>query len=835
MTLKRKSIKRSFVMLFIISLLFSLLQFHVFNYEKVEANSNYKIVGYYPSWGAYGRDYQVWDMDVSKVTHINYAFADICWDGRHGNPDPTGPNPTTWTCQDENGTIDVPNGSIVLGDPWIDVQKSNPGDTWDEPIKGNIKQLNLLKEQNPHLKTMISVGGWTWSNRFSDAAASQITRENFANSAVDFLRKYQFDGVDLDWEYPVSGGLPGNSTRPEDKQNYTLLLQEVREKLNIAGAEDGKYYSLTIASGAGPTYAQNTELDKIANVVDWINIMTYDFNGGWQTISAHNSPLYFDPAAASSNVPNAAEFNIEAGVQGHINAGVPAQKIVIGTPFYGRGWSSCSSDNNGEYQSCSAANDGTWENGVWDYTDLEDNYINKNGYVRYWNDVAKVPFLYNASNGNFITYDDVESFGYKTDFIKSNGLGGAMFWEFSGDRNKVLLNKLTSDLDSGGVPDNEAPTVPSNLRVTSKTSSSISLVWDASTDNVGVTGYIVTYGNQSINVGSLNATISGLAPNTSYTFTVKAKDAAGNVSVQSNAITETTEQSNDTTPPTIPTNLQVTAKTFTSVDLSWSASTDNEGVTGYTVSYDLGTVEVTETSVSINGLTADTTYTFTVTAKDAAGNISDETSIQVTTESPNSCPYPAWDENTEYAGGMRVTYNGKVYESKWWTVGEFPDQSDEWGVWKYISTCDGGGGEVDNEAPSIPSNLQITGKSSNSVSLAWDASTDNVGVTGYTITYDLGSVEVTNTTTTINGLSAETTYTFSVTAKDSAGNESEAVSIQATTDEGDPSGAEPWEAGVNYSANDEVTYNGNTYYCIQAHTSQIGWEPPNVPALWGLK
>ncbi|MFS1511639.1 fibronectin type III domain-containing protein [Chengkuizengella sp. SCS-71B] len=418
------------------------------------------------------------------------------------------------------------------------------------------------------------------------------------------------------------------------------------------------------------------------------------------------------------------------------------------------------------------------------------------------------------------------------------GFKGLMTWSINWDafNNFEFSNSHRAYLDSlTGQIDTQAPTVPSNLRVTGKTSSSISLAWDASTDNVGVTGYIVIYGNTSINVGSLNATISGLVPNTSYTFTVKAKDAAGNVSGASNAVTETTEQSNDTTPPTAPTNLQVTDKTSSSIDLNWSASTDNEGVTGYIVSYNFGTIEVTETTVSINGLTADTTYTFTVTAKDAAGNISDEASIQVTTDGPNSCPYPAWDENTEYVGGVRVTYNGKVYESKWWTVGEFPDQSGEWGVWKYISTCDGGGGEIDNEAPSVPSNLQITGKSSNSVSLAWNASTDNVGVTGYTITYDLGSVGATNTTTTINGLNADTTYTFSVTAKDAAGNESEAVSIQATTDKGDPSGAEPWEAGINYSVNDEVTYNGNTYYCIQAHTSQIGWEPPNVPALWGLK
>ncbi|GJM82552.1 hypothetical protein HMSSN139_50480 [Paenibacillus sp. HMSSN-139] len=134
----------------------------------------------------------------------------------------------------------MPNGTIVLGDPWIDAGKQFPGDTWDQPIAGNIHQLNKLKQANPHLKTIISVGGWTWSNRFSDVAASQVTRETFANSAVDFLRKFNFDGIDLDWEYPVAGGLPGNSYRPEDKQNYTKLLREIRNKLDAAGAADGK-------------------------------------------------------------------------------------------------------------------------------------------------------------------------------------------------------------------------------------------------------------------------------------------------------------------------------------------------------------------------------------------------------------------------------------------------------------------------------------------------------------------------------------------------------------------------------------------------------------------
>ncbi|MCM3340398.1 glycosyl hydrolase family 18 protein [Paenibacillus sp. MER TA 81-3] len=576
--------------------------------EEAAAGAGYKVVGYYPSWGAYGRNYQVSDMDVSKVTHVNYAFADICWNGIHGNPEPTGPNPQTWTCQDANGTINVPNGTIVLGDPWIDVQKNYPGDTWDEPIRGNIKQLNKLKLTNPHLKTIISVGGWSWSNRFSDVAASAAARETFANSAVDFLRKYQFDGVDLDWEYPVGGGLKGNSARPEDKHNYTLLLQAIRDKLDAAGAVDGKTYLLTIASGASPTYANNTELGEIAKVVDWINIMTYDFNGGWQTISAHNSPLYYDPAAASTGVPAAAEFNIEAGVQGHINAGVPAGKIVLGTPFYGRGWGGCANTGNGQYQQCAGApNVGTWEKGVFDYSDLESNYINRNGYTRYWNDVAKVPYLYNSSNGIFITYDDVESFGHKTAFIKSKQLGGAMFWDYSSDRKKVLLNKLTSDLQSG-------------------------------------------------NPGG----------------------------------------GNDTTPPSAPTNVIVTAKTATSVSLSWTASTDNVGVTGYTITYSSGSKNTPGTTATITGLTSGTAYTFTITARDAAGNVSPGTSIQVTTDSGGGtpCSAPSWGENTVYTGGQRVSYSGKIYEAKWWTQGDRPDQSGEWGVWKVIGDCAAAASEV---------------------------------------------------------------------------------------------------------------------------------------------
>ncbi|KGE16537.1 glycosyl hydrolase family 18 protein [Paenibacillus wynnii] len=451
--------RRNFAVGIVVALVLTLFSSLGTNVKSAHAATDYKLVGYYASWAAYGRAFNVADIDPTKMNVINYAFADICWNGIHGNSDPTGPNPVTWSCQNEQGqTINVPNGTIVLGDPWIDAQKSFGDDKWDDPIKGNLKQLWKLKEKNPKLKTVISVGGWTWSNRFSDVAATAATREVFANSAVDFIRKYQMDGVDLDWEYPVSGGLAGNSYRPEDKGNYVLLLQKIREKLNAAGTTDGKTYLLTIASGAGPAYIQNNNLAGISSVVDWINIMTYDFNGSWNTTTGHNAPLYYDPATAGTGLTEPANYNIDKAVTSYLQNGVPASKLVLGMPFYGRGWGGAPSSGNGQYQvSSGLSSTGTWEKGSYDFNDLEANYINKNGYTRYWNNVSKVPYLYNPATQTYISYDDTESFGYKTSYVKSKGLAGVMFWETSGDRNRTLQNKLSSDL-GGGVVITPTPT-----------------------------------------------------------------------------------------------------------------------------------------------------------------------------------------------------------------------------------------------------------------------------------------------------------------------------------------------------------------------------------------
>lgn len=206
--------------------------------------------------------------------------------------------------------------------------------------------------------------------------------------------------------------------------------------------------------------------------------MTYDFNGSWNTTTGHNAPLYYDPATASTGLTEPQNYNIDKAVTTHLGAGVPASKLVLGMPFYGRGWGGAPATGNGQYQvSAGISSTGTWEKGNYDFNDLEANYINKNGYTRYWNNVAKVPYLYNPSTQTYISYDDAESLGHKISYLKSKGLAGAMFWETSGDRNRTLQNKLSAELGGGIVPTptptaTVAPTATPTATATPKPSAS---------------------------------------------------------------------------------------------------------------------------------------------------------------------------------------------------------------------------------------------------------------------------------------------------------------------------------------------------------------------------
>ncbi len=342
-----------------------------------------KVIGYYAAWAAYS-GFTPDKLEVSDLTHINYAFANIDEDLK-----------------------------ITLGYPDIDLK--------------NIQQLIKLREKNPQLKLIISVGGWSWSGRFSDVALTDSSRAAFADSAVDFIVEYGFDGIDMDWEYPVSGGMASNVKRSQDKKNFTFLMKTLREKLEAQGAVDGKDYVLSFAGAAGEGYLDKIEVKSLEQYVDYINIMTYDMMGAWNKHTGFNAPLY--------TVDNTQQgsLSVDSSIDQWLEAGVPAEKIVLGVPFYGYRYQSVSKTNKGLYQQHSGGSSIA-------YSSIVENYLEAEGYIRYYDHQAMVPWLYNGST--FISYEDEESMEAKGQYIRTKGLGGAMIWELSQDPDKILLNSL---------------------------------------------------------------------------------------------------------------------------------------------------------------------------------------------------------------------------------------------------------------------------------------------------------------------------------------------------------------------------------------------------------
>ncbi|HEV7238744.1 MAG TPA: glycoside hydrolase family 18 protein [Thermoanaerobaculia bacterium] len=286
------------------------------------------------------------------------------------------------------------NGEVVLADP----------------DAARIAQMQSLKAKNPRLKILLSVGGWG-ADHFSDAALTDASRKKFAASAVALLKQHALDGIDLDWEYPGQPG-PGIKYRAEDKRNFTLLLREMREQL-------GNRALLTIASSAGE-YFEHTEMDKLHVHLDWINIMTYDFAGSWTPTTGHHAALY------NENGPSGESF-----VRQHLAAGIPPSKLVLGVPFYGRGWTGVHPENHGFAQKWTSAAEFPWSE-----------LSTQTGFERHWDPIAKAPFLWNPESRTFVSYDDPESLRIKAQFVREHGLGGLMYWEHSHDPNEELLDVL---------------------------------------------------------------------------------------------------------------------------------------------------------------------------------------------------------------------------------------------------------------------------------------------------------------------------------------------------------------------------------------------------------
>jgi len=296
----------------------------------------------------------------------------------------------------------------------------------------NLAILVALKKENPSLSVLIAVGGWLGSGDFSDIALTEKSRKVFVDSAMEFLYRYHLDGLDIDWEYP---GLPGagNTFRAGDKETFTLLVEELHRRFNDREKTDGKHFYLTIAAGASEEYLAHTEMKQMQPYLDAVNLMAYDYNEAFNGVTSHVAPLFTEPGAPDTG-------SVDASVRAFEHAGVPAGKLILGVPFYGRLWEDVNSAHHGLFQPGKPAKSDSIPFNVIASTMMG------REFARYWDAAASVPYLYNSVQRVFVSYEDTESIAAKCQYVLSRKLGGVMFWEYSDDAKGVLLGAISHGL-----------------------------------------------------------------------------------------------------------------------------------------------------------------------------------------------------------------------------------------------------------------------------------------------------------------------------------------------------------------------------------------------------
>lgn len=462
-----------------------------------------RVIGYFTSWrnGANEQpSYLVNNIPWDKVTHINYAFAHVDANHKVSIGDPNSPN----------------NAATNMEWPGVAGAELDPS----LPYKGHFNLLNKYKKLHPNIKTLVSVGGWAETGghfgadgRVADGGFYTLTTNvdgtvnqagisAFSASAVEFIEKYGFDGIDIDYEYPSSmndAGHPddftfSNARRAHLNASYQILMKSLRESLDKAGEAAGKHYLLTIASPSSGYLLRGMETFQATQYLDYVNIMSYDLHGAWNSHVGHNASLFdtgLDSELAAWDVYGTKEFegigylNTDWAVK-YFRGGLSAGRINIGIPYYTRGFRDVTGGTNGlwgqaafpdqancpngtgvgDKNSCgngAVGIDNLWHdtendrevpagsNPLWHIKNLEKGIVGSysaayglnpttdpsdaltGSYTRHYDSVAVAPWLWNDSKKVFISTEDEESMATKVDYVINNGLGGVMFWELAGD------------------------------------------------------------------------------------------------------------------------------------------------------------------------------------------------------------------------------------------------------------------------------------------------------------------------------------------------------------------------------------------------------------------
>ncbi|MBP2339190.1 chitinase [Saccharothrix coeruleofusca] len=392
-----------------------------------------RVVGYYTQWSGYDRNFLVSDLvkngTAAKLTHLNYAFSFL----------------------DEQG-------KCVSSDPWADYQRpftaeqsvSGKADEPGQPLAGNLNQLKQLKAKYPKLRVNISLGGWTGSKYFSNAALTPASRAAHVKSCLDMwirgdlpglppgAAKGVFDGIDLDWEWPASEGNAGNVVRPEDKRNFTQLLTEYRKQLLGLTLRTGRSYDLTAFLPAAPAQVdRGFEVPKVFALLTFATIQGYDYHGSWDALTNQQSSI-----RTPAGDPTSPAYSSQVAIDHYLSKGAPRAKVVMGVPFYSRGWTGVRNENNGLFQPNAGPAPATYEAGYEDYRVLK-GQLDK--FTVHRDPKAGHAWLFDGTT--FWTWDDPVEMKRKGRYAAERGLGGAMIWSLDGDTaDGELITALRSGL-----------------------------------------------------------------------------------------------------------------------------------------------------------------------------------------------------------------------------------------------------------------------------------------------------------------------------------------------------------------------------------------------------
>ncbi|KAE8147487.1 endochitinase 1 [Aspergillus avenaceus] len=360
------------------------------NETTAKPNPGYISMAYYASWTVYS-DHHPQDIPAKSLTHILYSFANI-----------------------------TETGEVYFTEPDLHYQKRYPGDSISDD-KNNV--YGCIK----HLKVLLSIGGYTYSQGWDKILKEEKHRKTFATSAVDLMQNIGYDGIDIDWEFPTTNSSVADMVK---------LLKGVREELDKYHRENagGERFLLTIACSAGPLNYKPLNIPEIDKYLDYWNIMAYDYVGTWSKIVGHGSNLY-----PSKSDPLTTPVSSEEAVKYYIDQGVAPKKIIFGMPIYGRAFNTTGLGGN-----FTSVGIGSHEDGVWDYKVLP---LSGTAKVTELLDIGAA-YSYDPTHKMFITYDTVNVTKVKAEYIKKRGLGGGMWWETSGDRRREgsLITTLVQSL-----------------------------------------------------------------------------------------------------------------------------------------------------------------------------------------------------------------------------------------------------------------------------------------------------------------------------------------------------------------------------------------------------